>query len=183
MTSKIVKFVTLNNNNVEFANTFEALKEDFTNFLRNDALDMRKGGYCITYLMLADKTLIGYFTLSAYSIDLKSSGVKEIKQFRGVQKIPSILLGQIAIHKEFVNKGLGKTLLQFAIGTIKELRKKIGIRFIVVNSYDRESRNWWEKREFQLLPGKINRTRGKPFLYFDLKKVEEQEQVNSYKSY
>jgi len=63
LTSKIVKFVTLNNNNVGFINTFEALKEDFTDFLRNDALNMRKEGYCITYLMLADKTLIGYFTL------------------------------------------------------------------------------------------------------------------------
>ncbi len=180
MTSKIVKFVTLNNNNFGFTNTFEALKGDFTDFLRNDALDMKKEGYCITYLMLADKTLIGYFTLSASSIDLKSSGVKEIEQFRGVKKIPSILLGQIAIHKEFVHKGLGKTLLQSAIGTIQELRKEIGIRFIIVNSYDTESQNWWEKRKFQLLPGKINKTREKSFLYFDLKKAEEQ--INSYKS-
>ncbi len=178
LTSKIVKFVTLNNNNVRFTNTFEALKEDFTDFLRNDALNMRKEGYCITYLMLADKTLIGYFTLSSYSIDLRSSGVKEIRQSRGVQKIPSILLGQIAIHKEFVHKGLGKTLLLFAIETIKELMKKVGIRFIIVNAYDMKSQDWWEKKEFRLFPGKINKTREKPFLYFDLKKAEEQ--INIY---
>ena len=174
MTSKVVKFVTLDCDNIELANTFEAIIKDFTNFLRNGAFNMRKNCYCITHLMLADKILIGYFTLSAYSIDLKSSGVKEIEQFRGVQKIPSILLGKIAISKEFMNKGLGKTLLQYAFGKIQELRKDIGIRFIVVNAYDTDSQNWWEKREFKLFPGNINKTREKPFLYFDLKKIEEQ---------
>jgi len=69
-------------------------------------------------------------------------------------------------------------LLQSAIGTIKELMKKVGIRFIIVNAYDKKSRNWWEKRDFQLLPSKKNGKREKPFLYFDLKKAEEQ--VNNY---
>jgi GNAT superfamily N-acetyltransferase len=71
--------------------------------LANEAL-----GFTRTHVYLLDKKVLGFYTLSAGSVDVTPT---ELNADSAPEPIPAILLGRLAVAKEHQGIGLGKRLL------------------------------------------------------------------------
>jgi len=153
--------------------SFESSIEDLTNFFKNEAKFVEDEKYCKTHLLLKKNQIIGFFTLSAFSID-KESGIPDLKKIKGIDKFPCVMIGRLSTSKEKEGMGYGSLLLSLILGMTFEIEEQIGIRFLITNAQNKEAQKWWEKKEFKIIPKKKYSDREKPFLFFDLKKAKEQ---------
>ncbi|CAN5594783.1 hypothetical protein BH11ARM2_BH11ARM2_05000 [soil metagenome] len=80
-----------------------------------------------------DRTIAGYFSLSAGSIefsdldDVTRSGKPRLA-------IPSVLLARLAVDKSFQGQGLGHRLTGEAIRKVLDLSEEVGIALLVVDA-------------------------------------------------
>jgi len=105
------------------------------------------------------------------------NGKKRVNQpkMRQQNQIPSLLIGRLAVQKEYQHLGLGSYLLKIIVGKALEMSKTVGIRLVVLTAYH-ENINWYGKRGFEMCVEKhlkISKTeyRKRPFMYLDLKQL------------
>ncbi|MDE2589790.1 MAG: GNAT family N-acetyltransferase [Patescibacteria group bacterium] len=92
--------------------------------------------------------VLGYFTLSSYSIvltDLPSSITKRLPKY---PSIPTTLLGRLAVDSSFQGKGLGEYLLMDALKRSYDLSRKIGSFAVIVDAKNKENRSFYERFGF-----------------------------------
>lgn len=92
--------------------------------------------------------IIGYFTLSSYSVALKDLPSELIKKLPKYQSIPAILIGRLAVDKSSQGKGIGEYLLMEALKRSYNLSKQIGSYAIIVDAKDENSKKFYEKYGF-----------------------------------
>jgi GNAT superfamily N-acetyltransferase len=66
--------------------------------------------------------------------------------------IPTILLGRLAIDKEFQGKGIGKLLLIDSLRRCCDISESLGIFAVIVDPLDNEAETFYEKYGFIKLP-------------------------------
>lgn len=127
----------------------------------------RKLSACFVLLDKNSDKISGYYTLSSNSIsnDLIPESFKK-KLPKSYVSIPTILLGRLAIDKEFQGKGIGKLLLIDALKRCFYLSKSIGTFAVIVDPLDIDAEKFYKKYGFIKLPDS-----GKMFL--SIKTIEE----------
>ena len=97
--------------------------------------DMRKK-LSVCFVLNDDYTrdLIGYYTLSSYSINADSiPNTIKVKAPRNYTKIPATLLGRLAIDLKFQGKGLGEFVLLNALERAHDASLKIASFAVIVD--------------------------------------------------
>jgi GNAT superfamily N-acetyltransferase len=127
----------------------------------------RKLSVCFVLLDKNSGKISGYYTLSSNSIsnDLIPESFKK-KLPKSYVSIPTILLGRLAIDKDFQGKGIGKLLLIDALKRCFYLSKSIGTFAVIVDPLDIDAEKFYKKYGFIKLPDS-----GKMFL--PIKTIEE----------
>lgn len=132
-----------------------------------------------TSLVLMNEKLVAFFTLA--NTVIRNEWIKERvnhrPRLRQISQIPALLIGRLAVQKEFQHQGIGSYLLKIIVGKALEMSKTVGIRLVVLTAYP-ENINWYGDRGFQMCVEKhlqISKSeyRKKPFMYLDLKQLQQ----------
>jgi GNAT superfamily N-acetyltransferase len=108
------------------------------------------------YFVLIDKestSIIGYYTLSSSSIPFDLIPETFSKKLpKSYLSIPTILLGRLAIDKNFQGKGIGKLLLVDALKRCFDTSDSIGAYAVIVDPLDKEAEQFYQKYGLIKLP-------------------------------
>lgn len=125
----------------------EELNEYFYCFLSQDA----KRRLTSAYVVLDDElNLIGFYTLSFSSI--RTDLIPFIKYRIPYSRIPVVLLGRLAIQKEFQGKGFGRIILADAIKRTRN--NELNPAGLLVDMKKPELFNFYKKFGFKLIESK-----------------------------
>lgn len=108
-----------------------------------------------TCFVLADTSLIviGYYTLSAYSIPLADlPDVQRLKLPPSNTNLLVVLMGRLAVDSKFAGNGYGALLLLDALNRSFQASKNLGALAVVVDPIDEKAISFYKKYGFTLLP-------------------------------
>lgn len=105
---------------------------DMDNFLKNDALIQQQNKLNVTYLVICNDEIVGFFSLLADNIEIKKVNEDYNIEY---ETCPAVKIGRLAIDKKYRNMGFGTLILDNICGNIKSMSEKLGIIFITVDAY------------------------------------------------
>ncbi len=131
---------------------FQSGEEALDTWLQDRALDNMKIGASRTYVVCPTATLkiIGYYALCMGQIlneDVTGSMRRNMPR-----QIPTVILGRLAIDKQWQGKGLGKALLLDAVQRSVRAAKEISARLLVVHALSKEAEAFYLHHGFIRLP-------------------------------
>lgn len=134
---------------------FSCGKDLLDNYFRKQASRdvKRKLSVCFVLIDRESSNIAGYYTLSSNSISnnlIPDSFRKKLP--RSYSSIPTILIGRLAIDKNFQGKGIGKVLLIDALKRCFDTSDTIGAFAVIVDPLDIEAERFYEKYGFIKLP-------------------------------
>lgn len=144
---------------VKFDKTFDRASFDCGVPVLNEFLQSRASQYikryeAVIYCAYDDELqkIAGYYTLSntaIYQID----DTEILKKQHPTAQIGCILIGRLAVDKNYQGMGLGSDLLIHALHTVKAISEMTGVAFVVVDAKDGQAKQFYEKYGFKSLTG------------------------------
>lgn len=135
-----------------FVSGSEALDRYFRSQASQDV--KRRIATCFVAVGDAGET-VGYYTLTATSIELSSLAEPIAKKLPKYPVVPAALLGRLAVAQTFQGRGIGSILLADALKRVA--RVELGVFAIVVDAKDEPAQRFYERFGFILLPGQDRR--------------------------
>ena len=87
--------------------------------------------------------VLGYYTLSAFSVRLRELPPDMTKRLPLYPDVPATLLGRLAVDRKYCGRGLGEFLLMDALHRSMEQTRKIASFAIVVDAIDDDARYFY----------------------------------------
>lgn len=117
-------------------------------FHRYAGQDTRRGVSKVFVALEPDSNeVIGFYSLSAYSADLVDLPTEMQKNLPKYEKVPTVLLGRLAIHKRAQGRRTGGYLLQDALR--RALKADIGWAVFLVSAKHEQAASFYRHFEFQ----------------------------------
>jgi GNAT superfamily N-acetyltransferase len=152
---------------------FDCGDPDLNDFLKNDAAGYQDEHLSCTRLAFLEGTLVGYLTMLADCIVLKSGEKRRLIDFhRSVYTFAALKIGRIGVQKELQRKyRIGTQLLKYAISLAIRLNQElhIGCRFVTLDAYPK-SIGWYEKNGFVFNKHYASPEKTHPSMRFDIVK-------------
>ena len=131
-------------------------------------------GVCYVLHEPGDATIIGYYTLSAFSIEPTSLPPSLATPLGHYPLLPATLIGRLAVDLRFQGEGVGAFLLTDALRrSFRAADRGVASMAVVVDAIDDRAGAFYERFEFQRFED--NRQR----LYLPMSKVQEMFQGGS----
>jgi GNAT superfamily N-acetyltransferase len=111
--------------------------------------------------------IIGYYTLSAFTIEATELPAELIKRLPRYEHLPAVLIGRLAVDRDFAGQGFGTLLLMDALHRSLEQSQHLGAMAVVVDAKDDQARSFYERRDFKRLLDHEYR------LYLPMKTIEQ----------
>ncbi len=136
------------------------LKDDFNcgypmldNYIQRQAKQDIKRDLSACFVLVLNYKVVGYYTLSANSIN-REDFPQEISQKlpQSYLELPTILLGRLAVDKNFKGNGYGELILLDALNRCVEISQNLGTLAIVVDPIDEKAVSFYSKYGFILIP-------------------------------
>jgi GNAT superfamily N-acetyltransferase len=125
----------------------EAMLDDW---LRRRAMANQLSGVSRTYVLSAEKLVVGYYTLAAGAIAIDDAPGRVRRNMP--DPIPMAVLGRLAIDQRRQGRGLGRLLLRDAILRTRQAAEMIGIRGILVHALSPAAKRFYETSGFRESP-------------------------------
>ena len=141
-------------------------------FIRRHALANDQNDFGVTHVAVdaADKTVVGYYTLSSATVRAKEFPEEESKFH--YTDVGVILIGMLAVHKNQKRKKIGEGMLIHLLHKAEEVSQRCGAYAVVVDSLPTEEAiGFYTKYGFQKLK-KENQDGTVPMFIF-MRKVRE----------
>ena len=90
--------------------------------------------------------IVGYVSLA--STKIQRAILPKSKQRNMPDPVPAILLGQLAVDKDYQGQGIAASLLLFAFNTVIEVSKQIGCSVLITHPIDDGVREFYKKYGF-----------------------------------
>jgi len=107
------------------------------------------------HILAKETRIIGYYSLSAHSI--LTDELPDKKRVTHYSHAPFLLLGRLAVDKDFQKQGYGDALILHAFATTRSAAEKIGISGLVVDAKDEVAAHFYAQFGFKRLLGSSNR--------------------------
>lgn len=109
-----------------------------------------------TYLLVDDdRSVVGYVAIAPHLLR-RDEAPKRLA--RGApEQIPAILLAKLALDSSVQGQGLGSELLVSALDVVINAARRAGGRVVLVDAIDDAARAFYERHDFELLPGRTHR--------------------------
>lgn len=98
------------------------------------------------------RSIVGYYTLSAYGIRLAELPAEVAKRLPKYPLIPATLLGRLAIGSKYRGQKLGRVLLMDALHRSWKNTAQVASAGVVAEAYDEAARRFYLHHEFVPLP-------------------------------
>lgn len=130
---------------------FECGENALDTYLRKYALQSQAAGAARIYVVQLADEVIGYYSLSAGSIEPAAAGSRLAKGLARAQPVPMILLGRLAVDRTQQGRGLGTLLLRDAILRFLQAADLIGARALVVHAKTEKLARYYARYGFEPL--------------------------------
>jgi GNAT superfamily N-acetyltransferase len=77
----------------------------------------------------------------------RSAAPREVAK-QAPDPVPALLLGRLAVDKDFAGLGIGTALVAYVLATAIELNAKAACRAVIVTALNPRVRAWWERLGF-----------------------------------
>jgi ribosomal protein S18 acetylase RimI-like enzyme len=114
---------------------FDCSDPDLNEFLRMDSFAYQDAQITNVYLLIYGESVIGFFSLQNDSVKLVLDEKSHAKIIKPHTEYPAVKIGRLGIDKRYQRKGLGKLIIQIAIGIVREAKRFSACRFLTVDSY------------------------------------------------
>ncbi len=109
-------------------------------WLRHRALK-NESRFSRTYVVCADQRVVGYYCLSAGSVERAAAPGKLRRN--APDAIPVSIIGRLAVSREHAGKGLGADLLSDALRRIAVAAQSLGIAAVLVHAKDDAAKRFY----------------------------------------
>lgn len=99
-----------------------------------------------TYILCEGEKVIGYYALASGSVSAQQAPRKVKRNMP--DPIPVMVLGRLAIHKDYQGRGLGDALLRDALLRVLQAAEISGIKAIMVHAISEQAQKFYEDRSF-----------------------------------
>lgn len=122
-------------------------------WVHRDALEQQEESSCAVHVALDDNdTIIGIFTLSSYYLQHRVIPQQTKNDTNLSGNIPCVLLGRLAVNKEYQGQAQGNLLVKEAIQRAREHSVNVGCRFLYMQALNDDLIEWYKKLGFVSLP-------------------------------
>jgi len=131
---------------------FDCRRESLNNWFRRHAW-FNQVNNLSRVTVIADAAsgrIVGYVTLSAGQIE--RAFLPKSSQRNRPEQVPVMLLGQLAVDKDFQGQGLGADLLLFALRTALNVSDSVGGMGVITHPLDEALRGFYARWGFQDIP-------------------------------
>ena len=130
---------------------FDCGKAPLNQFLQRYALVNQANGSARTFVSLSGGQISGYYSLAAASAE---HAVVPLRISKGLARhpIPMLLLARLAVDLKAQGQGLGRSLLQSALGKYLQASEVIGCRALMVHAIDEAAIGFYQSYGFEPSP-------------------------------
>ena len=130
---------------------FDCGKAPLNQFLQRYALVNQANGSARTFVSLSGGQISGYYSLAAASAE---HAVVPARIRKGLARhpIPMLLLARLAVDLKAQGQGLGRSLLQSALGKYLQASEVIGCRALMVHAIDEAAISFYQSYGFEPSP-------------------------------
>jgi GNAT superfamily N-acetyltransferase len=131
---------------------FDCGEAALDDYLKKYALQNQAGGAARVYVVVLDTQVIGYYSLSAGSIEATAASPRLVKGLARNQPIPIVLLGRLAVDRTQQGRGLGTLLLRDAVLRFLQAAEIIGARALLIHAKSEKLAQFYARYGFEPLP-------------------------------
>lgn len=129
---------------------FDCGRESLNQWLHRRALGNQESGASRTSVICDDDRVAGFVVLSAAQIE--RAFLPKSQQRNRPDPLPAILLGQLAVDRDYQGKGVARSLLIYALTTAVRLSEQIGCFCVLTHPLDDSVRQFYRNFGFEDLP-------------------------------
>lgn len=129
---------------------FDSGEPVLDDWLRRRGLKNDASGASRTYVVCADKTVVGYYTLAVGAVALVAAPGRVRRNMP--DPLPVMVLGRLAVDQEHQRRGIGTGLLRDAILRTVQAAEIAGIRAILVHALSDSAKHFYEEWGFVASP-------------------------------
>lgn len=129
---------------------FDSGNSQLDEWLKRRALKNEMEGASRTYVLCAGETVIAYYCLANGAV-VQASAPGRIRR-NMPDPIPVMVIGRLAVDRNWQGKGIGRALLRDAILRTLQAAEIAGIRAILVQAISEEAKQFYEKCGFTASP-------------------------------
>lgn len=128
---------------------FSCGEPSLDNYIKKQASQDIKRDLAACYVLSGSEqsTIIGYYTLSAASVELSDLPPEIARKSGRYPLIPAVLLGRLAVDQRFQGTGMSTLLLLDALRRV--LRTGIGVKLVLVDALHETAAQFYEHYEFR----------------------------------
>ncbi|WP_238602510.1 GNAT family N-acetyltransferase [Fimbriiglobus ruber] len=115
-------------------------------WLKNRALKNERSGASRTYVLCAARRVIGYHCLATGAVD--HDGAPNPLRRNMPDPIPVLVLGRLAIDRQYQNRNLGRALVRDAIVRATQAAEIVGAVALLVHALSEEARRFYRSCGF-----------------------------------
>ncbi|NML17681.1 GNAT family N-acetyltransferase [Azohydromonas sp. G-1-1-14] len=129
---------------------FACEHSELTTWLQRRALANHVAGGSKTYVVCAGSQVVGYYALAAGAVE---PGVATGALRRNMPKpIPVVVLGRLAVHKDWGGQGIGTGLLKDAVSRALQAAEIVGMRAMLCHAIDEKAKAFYLRHGFVVSP-------------------------------
>jgi len=126
---------------------FDCGKPALNDWLRNYALANQAKGFTRVMVACEKKRVVAFYGLAPTAIP-PAVFSRKVRTGRPPDPVPSILLGQLAVDRSYVGRGIGSALLRHALERCVAGAEVIGGRAVIVRAIDADAEAFWQSCGF-----------------------------------
>ena len=138
--------ITVEHNTAAFDSGEATLDE----WLRRWALRNSSSGVSRCFVICEGKTVIGYYTLSSGAV-AREAAPKALRR-NMPDPLPAMLLGRLAVDRQYHNQGLGSALLRDAMLRTLSISQQTGVALMFVHALHDRAKQFYLSRGFVQSP-------------------------------
>lgn len=142
----MMKFIPLSELELD-KKSFESTSAPLTRYFHQQASQDLKKRVSTCFVLVNDSAILGYYTLSAFSVELAQFSTIAQKKLPRYPDVPCAKLGRLAVHKDYHSQGFGKYLLMDAIRRVSNA--DIGMFALIVDAKDDFAKQFYVDFGFQ----------------------------------
>lgn len=132
---------------------FQCGYPELEEYLSKRAGQDQKRKLAVTYVLAHkdSEQVVGYYTLSAYSVNISSCPDNLKRRLPRYPSIPGVLIGRLAVDTSYRGCGWGETILMSALSKSFKYSESIGALAVFVHAKDDKAKGFYRKYGFHEL--------------------------------